>query len=203
MDRFRRLSLIESRGKRTLLGYVVRVSQENALTCIRNWAHVLADRGKVQIGLSDVDNYIELRKRCWKKRPHLLMFRYRNSDITRKHFAAVKQRFDSAGIEYDMALTRKKQRPRAIEIPFDPYDVHTPRAILNLASHAFGAEVENMQHFDLSCQGTIRSDVEEQSLEVYIPPEAYEASLGYRIGYSVGSAVRRGLSILGGVDVRR
>ena len=149
-----------------------------------------ATRGLIQIGYPRTDNYIELRKRRWKTRPDVVRFRYRNSDFTRKYFNNVRSVFDAQSISYELTLTKKTRKPRAMEITFDPYDPFTPRNALNLALKAFGAPPDVTHHFDLNALGTIRTDVVAAPTDVVLPPSDKPPPVTYWIGYGIGRALR-------------
>jgi hypothetical protein len=162
-------------NKVSIFGRIDGVSKEHTLTCIREWAPLLADRGKIQLWVPEHEGYIELLKRCWKTRPHLLIFRYRNADATREHFEVVRERFDDAGIDYELALTKKAKRPRAIEICLDPFAATTPETALELTAQASSCALDEILTFDVACRGSIPSDPHSGLVDVYIPPEVREA----------------------------
>lgn len=185
-----------------IFGRVDRVSKEHALACIREWVPVLADRGKIQLWVSGRDEYVEFVKRCWKTRRDLLIFRYRNADATRESFTYVREHFDELGIDYQLALTKKTKRPRAIEVTLDPYDQCTPQAALWLVAEAFGSLLDDLSSFDVSCTGEVKSDADNVAVDVYIPPEVRErceAWPGGEASQRLWSAVDRSLRRFAGL----
>lgn len=182
----RRLSLFRFDGRLVISGFAEGVSQETVVLCLRSWATWLDDRGKIEIGCGGSDNYVELRKRCWKTKPDILFFRYRNADSTREHFSKAREILDRAGIDYSLTLTPQKKAPRAIEIALDPLDPLAPRKALNLAFLVFERRCERL---DICCEGRVREDLLDPPVDFVIPPEIARQLPGWELGKWVGRAV--------------
>ena len=198
MDRLHPLRVIRFEGREVVGGHAPGVSEADAHTALRSWSYWLDDKGKIQLGLTGTDNYVELRKRRWKNRPDRLVLRCRNSDSTRKYFAAVRGLFDEAGVDYSLELTKKRKSPRALEVTLDPYDPLTAQMALNLARRAFSVTESEDQTFDLSCNGKLRVDAANAPIGFFRPegsgPPAYE------LGLRAGRVAREVVDRIGGIE---
>jgi hypothetical protein len=156
---------------------------------IRSWGRWLDDRGRIVVRHPPSGVEIEFRKRRYRSRPDVLLFRYRNDQAGRKYFACVKSAFDSAGISYDLELTPKLHRPRAVVVALDPRDVFTPIGASRLVMVAFGSEddrpVAGLQVF---CEGRMRREIEEPTVDLIAYQQARRA--GFRFGYRIGRLLR-------------
>jgi hypothetical protein len=189
MNRSQPLRIFKLRGHSVISGYVAALTQAEVLACLRSWAYHLDDRGVIHLALAGTDAFVELRKRRWKTRPDLLLFRYRNADTTRHTFATVRKRFDDAGVGYEMTVTRKTRRPRALEVALDPYDPLSAQVALNLAVRAFGESSSTSLSYDLACSGHIREDAIDPPIALEYPDGARRQDKAYELGFRVGSVV--------------
>lgn len=194
MDLRQPLRIFTFRGRTVIQGCAAALTEAEFLSCARSWVYHLDDRGVMYVAYSGASAFVELRKRRWKTRPDVLLFRYRNADATRTSFIAVRDRFASDGVQYQIALTRKTRRPRALEVRLDPYDPHMPRVALNLAVRALGDAPTDPPSYDVWCAGKVRDDTTEAPMPLEYPLKVRRQDKAYDLGFRIGATVRRVIS---------
>lgn len=168
---------------------------------IRSWGRWLDDRGRIVVRHPPSTVEIEFRKRRYRTRPDTIFFRYRNADAGRKYFARVKSAFDSAGISYDVELTPKLHRPRALVVTLDLREVFTPIVASRLVAIAFGCEEDRpVASLQVFCEGRMRQEIEEPTVGLISYQQAGRA--GFRLGRRFGQLLRPDVST-GGPESRR
>jgi hypothetical protein len=130
---------------------------------IYSWGQWLDERGRIIVRHPASAGEVEFRKRRYRTRPDLLLFRCRNADGGRKIFDRVRASFDGAGIAYEVERTSKRGLPRALVVPLEASDLLTPKTAERLVAVTFGAEGGR---FQLSCEGPIRSDSDSPPVEL-------------------------------------
>jgi hypothetical protein len=139
---------------------------------VRSWGQWLETRGRIVVRQSTSGAEAEFRKKRFKTRAEVLIFRYRNADSSGEHFEEVRSRFDREGVEYGLERTRKQARPRAIAVSLDPADVFTPIAASRLLTLSF---VECGSGLQVICQGRFRRAPDAPSVRKIPPNRAYRA----------------------------
>jgi len=168
---------------------------------IRSWGQWLDDRGRIVVRHPPSTVEIEFRKRRYRRRPDTILFRYRNAYAGRKFFDRVKTAFDSANISYDVELTPKLHRPRALIVPLDPREVFTPKVASRLVAVAFGCEEDRpVAGLQIFCEGRMRQETEEPTVDLISYRQAHRA--GFRLGRRLGRFLRPDVST-GGPGSRR
>ena len=170
---------LNARGSRPAL-YKVR-SSADVEPFVRSWGQWLDERGRIVIRHPVSGAEAELRKRRFKTRPDVLLFRYRNADANKGTFEEIRARFDREEIEHELERTRRQNRPRALVVALDPDDVFTPVAAVRLLNVTLGPADTELQVF---CEGGMRSGEDVPAIAKIPPTQAYRA--GYEFGSRVG-----------------
>jgi len=134
---------------------------------VRSWGSRLDECGRIVVRHNVTDVEIEFRKHRYRRRPDALLFRYRNLDAGRKYFTDVQHSFESAGISYDMELTPKQRRPRALTVSLDPLEVFTPTVAVRLVALALRFKEDGSSGgFQIFCEDPMQSKPEDVTLEL-------------------------------------
>ena len=166
-------------------GYLSDLSFDAVIEHVRNWGVWLEDGGCIRVANPVSGADVEFRKRVYKTRPDLLIFRFRNADATRASFATVRSRFDARKLPYAVELTPKRKRPRALAVQLRVDDVLVGQAAGNLIRVALDADRPAALH--LACAGTFRSMLDAPSVPLLRQSRAFTA------GFALGRAAVRTL----------
>jgi hypothetical protein len=150
---------------------------------VRSWGEWLEERGRIIVQFADTE--VEFRKKRYKSRPDLLVFRVRNAVGMRKHFDRVRDAFDASALHYELERTTKRRDPRAIAVRLAMPDMFTPVAGVRLVDAAFRAfSPEGEFSGDIWCEGRMRSGVDVPSTELI--PWCQAHRLGRVVGARLG-----------------
>ena len=163
----------------------VDLALEQVAPLVRSWAPWLEERGRIVVRQAHTDAEVELRKHRFSTRPDVIVFRIRNADRNKKHFAAMRGALDAARVPYELKTTRKRGDPRAIEVPLVADDVHTPAAALRLIQEVF----KGSTGYQIHCEGRMRRPPDVP--QVPLVPWRRDYAAGAWLGQRVGRAVRR------------
>ena len=156
---------------------------------VRSWGRRLDERGRIVVRHIGSGVEVEFRKHRYRRRPDALLFRYRNLDAGRKYFTDVQHSFESAGVLYDMELTPKQRRPRALTVSLDPLEVFAPTIAVRLVELALRFKEDGSSGgFQMFCQGPMQSKPEDATLELI--PWRKDQHVGYRLAKWVGEFLR-------------
>ena len=158
---------------------------EQVAPLVRSWAPWLEERGRIVVRQSQTDAEVELRKHRFSTRSDAIIFRIRNADSNKRHFAAIRGALDAARVAYELKTTRKKGEARAIEVPLAAEDVHTPAAALRLIQEVF----KTSAGYQIHCEGRMRRPPDVP--QVPLVPWRRDYAAGAWLGQRVGRAVRR------------
>jgi hypothetical protein len=102
-----------------VFGLVTDIPLEEAAALVRSWGAWMEPGGVVRIAHTPTVNEAEFRKRRRGVAKGYMVFRLRNDGVSRSHFGAVLTRFQAAGVQYELELTPKLRRQRAIRVALD------------------------------------------------------------------------------------
>ena len=155
---------------------------------LRSWGVWLDNRGDILVRHEKVDGTVQFRKHLYKRQPNVLVFRYRNSDDSRRSFPVVRAALEEAKIDYEPELTRRTRKPRAVAVALDVRDVLMPAAALRLIDIVFGALGARTPEFLVWCEGPFQAVPDRDSIPLIAPIAARRA--GFRVGVALGRLVR-------------
>src|SRR4029434_9297757 len=72
---------------------------------LRSWGAWLGNRGEILVRHKDAEPIVRFRKRTYRRRPNVLLFRYRNADESRDSFSVVRAALETSGVGYEVELT--------------------------------------------------------------------------------------------------
>jgi hypothetical protein len=154
---------------------------------LASWFAWLGDRSAITIAPAGKKLSAELRIRRWQTRRDLALFRWRNADETRASFNRVLESFEAAHARFEIELTPKTKKPRALVISLDTDDVFSPAGAVGLANHAFAAAgFPGCTRYDLTCSGNV---LRKNTRDCPLIPQ----SRAYQAGSSIGRVVGRGI----------
>jgi hypothetical protein len=157
---------------------------------IRSWAQWLDDGGRIVVRDVPSGAEFEYRKLRFATRPDQLVFRFRNADSTRPFFAKVRAALDREGVEYELELTPKTKKPRAMAVSFDPSQVLTPLVAVGLAKHALRAMGgESQRGLQVRVDGRLRREPDVPAIDLINVSESYRQS--HAFGVRLGRLIRR------------
>jgi len=148
---------------------------------VRSWGQWLGEGGRIVVRHPLSGSEAELRKRRFKTRPDVLLFRYRNADANCGTFDEIRARFHREGITHELERTRKRNRVRALVVELDPDDVFTPTAAARLLDVTLSPAPSHLQVF---CEGRIRSEADVPATALIPPTQAHRA--GHEVGARIG-----------------
>jgi hypothetical protein len=166
------------------------VSRDELKIDLRSWGQWLGERGNVTVKSCDVGTELEFRKFRYKSRNDKFVFRYRNAGSTRGSFDIVRNRFDEAGVEYELELTKKRQSPRAIAVSLDPSDPMMCLEALRLIDLAFDCKNIDCSTFDVQFCGNVRSLDDAPSILLSRQGRDQAHELGRSLGNMLGGLYR-------------
>ena len=155
---------------------------------IKSWGQWLDERGRIVVQHPATGREAEFRKRRYRTRPDALVFRVRNADSGKQHFASMQEALDQAGVRYQTELTPKRRQPRAIAVVLDASDVLTPVAAVRLITVAFDLEEATDRALHVWAEGRMRASHDAPLVE-RIPAMQAEGS-GVRVGSFLGRLLR-------------
>ena len=106
---------------------------------LNEWAKTMAANAVLHIKHMNSDFSVEFRKKEYKSRPDTLLFRFRNSDSTKKYFPKILSHFQNNGIQHDLELTKKRKTHRAMVVTLEIGDESTAERGAELVEEAFKA----------------------------------------------------------------
>jgi len=149
----------------------------------------LGNRGEILVRHKDAEPIVHFRKRTYRRRPNVLLFRYRNADESRGSFSGVRAALETAGVDHEVELTRRTRQPRALVVALDPSDVLMPAAATRLMDSVFRAlQVDAMTGFLVWCEGRFQARPDRENVPLVAPSAAQRA--GLRMGVALGRLVR-------------
>jgi hypothetical protein len=151
---------------------------------LRSWGIWLGDRANILIGHERATGTVQFRKHVYKGRANTLVFRYRNADDSRAGFPAVRTALDRANVDYELELTKRTRRPRAVAVTLNARDVLTPAAAIRLVDTAFGALGASTPEFFVWCEGRLQAAPDSDGIALI--PHIAARRAGFRIGVVVG-----------------
>ena len=156
---------------------------------LRSWGTWLGNRGEILVRHKDAEPIVHFRKRTYRRRPSVLLFRFRNADESRGSFSVVRAALETAGVGDEVELTRRTRQPRALVVALDPCDVLMPAAAARLMDTVFRAlQVDPMAGFLVWSGGRFQSKPDRENVPLIAPSAAQRA--GFRIGVALGRLVR-------------
>ena len=156
---------------------------------LRSWGAWLGNRGEILVRHKDAEPIVHFRKRTYRRRPNVLLFRYRNADESRGSFSVVRAALETAGVDHEVELTRRTRQPRALVVALDPSDVLMPAAATRLMDSVFRAlQVDAMTGFLVWCEGRFQARPDRENVPLVAPSAAQRA--GLRMGVALGRLVR-------------
>jgi hypothetical protein len=162
-----------------------RLSVERLLT---SWFAWLRDGSRIHIRPAGETIEAELQIRRWKTRPHVVLFRWRNSVPTREVFEVVQRAFARDRREAHVELTAKTGRPRAVVVSLPTVDVLGPAWAMGLAESAFEVAGSTASgRFDVSCSAHAMATA---ARDVPLIP----LDDAWTSGFSVGRSIRKIIS---------
>lgn len=147
---------------------------------LRSWGVWLGNRGEILVRHERADGTVQFRKQLYKRRPNAIVFRYRNADDSRRNFPVVRAAFEEAKIVYELELTRRTRRPRAMAVALDARDILMPAAALRLIDTGFGALGARTPEFRIWCERRLQAAPDRDSIPLIAPIAARRA--GFRVG---------------------
>ena len=171
---------MNARGRQPAV-YTVRSSAE-VEPFIRSWGQWLDERGRIVVRHSVSGVEAEFRKRRYRRRKDVLLFRFRNADANWGTFEEVRARFHTEGVAHELERTQKQNRPRALVVALDPDDVFTPVAAVRLLNVALSAADSKLHVY---CEGRLRSG-KDIPLVAMLP-----RTTAHRAGFEFGSRIGR------------
>jgi hypothetical protein len=158
---------------------------------LASWFAWLGDRAAITIAPAGERQAAELRIRRWKTRPGVVLFRWRNADETRASFHRVHESFRAAHARFDLELTPKTKKPRALAITLDADDVFSPAGAVGLANRAFAAAgFPGCTRYDLTCAGPV---LRKGTRPCALIPQSRAYQAGSAIGRVLGRIIGRGI----------
>jgi hypothetical protein len=155
----------------------------------RSWGVWLGNRGEILVRHKDAEPIVHFRKRTYRRRPNILLFRYRNADESRGSFSVVRAALETAGVDHEVELTRRTRQPRALVVPLDPSDVLMPAAATRLLNTVFRAlRVDAMAGFLVWSEGRFQPRPDREDVPLIAPSAAQRA--GFRMGVALGKLAR-------------
>jgi hypothetical protein len=149
----------------------------------------LGNRGEILVRHKDVEPIVRFRKCTYRRRPNVLLFRYRNADESRRSFSIARAALEAAGVDHDVELTRRTRQPRALVVTLDPSDVLMPAAATRLLATVFRAlQVDAIAGFLIWTEGRFQSKPDRENVPLIAPSNAQRA--GFRMGVALGRLVR-------------
>jgi hypothetical protein len=155
---------------------------------IKSWGQWLEERGRIVVQHAATGREAEFRKRRYRSRPDALVFRVRNADSGKQHFARMQAALDAAGVQYQTELTPKRRQPRAIAVALDPSDLLAPLAAVRLIIVVFELDAAVDRALRVWVEGRIRTSDDAPAIE-RIPSTQAEQS-GVRVGSFLGRLLR-------------
>ncbi len=156
---------------------------------LRSWGAWLGNRGEILVRHKDAEPIVHFRKRTYRRRPNVLLFRYRNADESRGSFSVVRAALEAAGVDHEVELTRRTRQPRALVVVLDPSDVLMPAAATRLMGTVFRAlQVDATTGFLIWPEGRFQPRPDRENVPLMAPNAARRA--GFRMGVALGRLVR-------------
>ena len=156
---------------------------------LRSWGAWLGNRGEMLVRHQGAEPIVHFRKRTYKRRRNVLLFRYRNADESRATFSVVRAALEGARVGYEVELTRRTRQPRALVVALDPGDVWMPTAAMRLIDTVFRAlQVDTTSGFLVWSQGRFQAKPDRENVPLIAPSGAQRA--GFRMGVALGRLVR-------------
>lgn len=156
---------------------------------LRSWGAWLGNRGEILVRHKNAKPIVHFRKRTYRRRPNVLLFRYRNADESRGNFSVVRTALETAGVDHEVELTRRTRQPRALVVALDPSDVLMPAAATRVLRIVFGAlQVDAMAGFLVWSEGRFQPRPDRANVPLIAPSAAERA--GFRMGAALGRLVR-------------
>ncbi len=152
-----------------------------------SWVTHVGERRDILVGTPDIPNLIQFRKKDYKTRPDLLLFRFRNADQSKQYFSGVVAAFEQQEVAFHIEKTRKRRAPRAAIVELDTSDVLLPSAAAHLCRVALSATEHSEESGVSVCCTGLHPDFDPRVQRV-IPTTRGEYA-GWRLGYLIGSAV--------------
>ena len=154
---------------------------------LASWFAWLGDHSAITLAPAGEKLPAELRIRRWQTRPALVLFRWRNAGETRASFERVRERFAATHAPFEIELTPKTKKPRALVITLDPGDVFGPAGAVGLANQAFAAAgFAGCVRYDLTCSGSVLAQGTR-------PCALIPQSRAFHVGSSIGRVLGRGV----------
>ena len=164
------------------------VSFEQLQRYFADWADHVGERRDILVGTPEIPNLIQFRKKHYKTRPDLLLFRFRNADQSKQYFSAVVAALEQHEVGFRIEETRKRRAPRAAVVELDASDVLLPSAAAHLCRVALSAIGHTEESGVSVCCTGLHPDFDLRVQKV-IPTTRGEYA-GWRLGYLIGSVVR-------------
>jgi len=156
---------------------------------LRSWGAWLGNRGEMLVRHQGAEPSVHFRKRTYKRRRNVLLFRYRNADESRRSFSVVRAALEGARVDHEVELTRRTRQPRALVVALDPGDVLVPAAAMRLINTVFAAlRVDTTSGFLVWPEGRFQAKPDRENVPLIAPSVARRA--GFRMGVALGRLVR-------------
>jgi hypothetical protein len=164
------------------------VAFEDLQRFFSSWVEHVAERQDIMVGTPREPYLIQFRKRHYKTRPDLLLFRFRNGGQSKQYFSKVVTTFERNEIAFNMELTPRRRAPRAMMVELDASDPMLPSAAVYLCRVTFSA-IGHLERTGVSvfCTGLGR---EFNPGGHNIIPTTRGWRAGWRFGYVVGNSIR-------------
>ncbi len=164
------------------------ISFEELQRFFSDWAAHVGERRDILVGSPSVPNLIQFRKKQYKTRPDLLLFRFRNADASKPYFDAVVSALKRENLKFQIELTKKRRAPRAAVVELDASDALLPSAAAHLCKVTLAAVGHPPESGASVCCTGLKPDFDHAAQQII--PVTRADYTGWRLGFLLGAAVR-------------